>query len=341
MPVYLYWGEDDYRLAQAVKVLHDRVLDPNWASFNYDKIAAEQPDAVVQGLNQAMTPAFGTGSRLVWLTNTTLCHHCSEDLLIELQRTLASLPKTSHLLLTTQTKPDGRSKSTKLLQQYAEIREFSTIAPWKTGQLVQEVKQAARQVGVRLTPDAIELLAQSIGNDTRQLYCELEKLQLFALGTLDSTPDNSPRPLDAKSVTSLVAVTTQNSLQLADAIRRGSTAQALALVADLISHNEPALRIVATLVRQFRTWLWVKLMMEAGERDERAIAQAAQVSNPKRIYFLQQEVQQLSANQLLKALPLLLELEVDLKRGADAIVAGRSATAILQSKVVELCQLYC
>lgn len=339
MPVYLYWGEDDYRLAQAVKVLRDRVLDPNWASFNYDKITTEQADAVIQGLNQAMTPIFGSGGRLVWLVNTTLCQHCSEDLLVELQRTLTALPKTSHLLLTTQTKPDGRSKSTKLLQQYAEIREFSTIAPWKTGQLVQEVKQAARQVGVRLTPDAIELLAQSIGNDTRQLYCELEKLQLFSLGTLAS--DKPPQPLDAEAVASLVAVTTQNSLQLADAIRRGKTAQALALVADLINHNEPALRIVATLVRQFRTWSWVKLMIEAGERDERAIAQAAQVSNPKRIYFLQQEVQQLSAGQLLKALPLLLELEVDLKRGADAITSSRSAIAVLQSKVVELCQLYC
>ncbi len=334
MPVYLYWGEDDYRVDRAVKVLRDRVLDPNWVSFNYDKIAAEQPDAVIQGLNQAMTPIFGAGGRLVWLTNITLCQQCSEDLLIELQRTLAALPKTSHLLLTTQTKPDGRSKSTKLLQQHAEIREFSVIAPWKTGQLVQEVKQAARQVGVRLTPDAIELLAQSVGNDTRQLFCELEKLQLFSLGRpLDSTSDNTSRPLDAKTVASLVAVTTQSSLQLADAIRQGKTAQALALVADLISHNEPALRIVATLIRQFRTWLWVKLMIEAGERDERTIAQAAQVGNPKRIYFLQQEVQQLSADQLRQALPILLELEVDLKRGTDA-------NATLQSKVVELCQLY-
>lgn len=331
MPVYLYWGEDDYRLNRAVKVLRDRVLDPNWASFNYDKIAAEQPDAVIQGLNQAVTPVFGAGERLIWLTNITLCQHCPEDLLVELQRTLTALPKTSHLLLTTPTKPDGRSKSTKLLQQQAEIREFSVIPPWKTGQLVQEVKQAARQVGVRLTPDAIELLAQSVGNDTRQLFGELEKLQLFSLGTLDSTSDNPP--LNAETVASLVAVTTQNSLQLADAIRQGKTAQALALVADLMSHNQPALRIVATLVRQFRTWLWVKLMIEAGERDERTIAQAAQVGNPKRVYFLQQEVQQLSGHQLQQALPILLELEVDLKRGTDPVTT-------LQSKVIELCQLY-
>lgn len=60
---------------------------------------------------------------------------------------------------------------------------------------------------------------------------------------------------------------------------------------------------MATLTKQFRTWLWVKLMLEAGERDERRIAQAAEVANPKRIYFLQRDVQRLSTHQLQEILP--------------------------------------
>jgi len=336
MPVYLYWGEDEYRLAQAVQALRDRVLDPNWISFNYDKIETEQADGLIQGLNQAMTPSFGSGDRLVWLANTTLFQRCSEAVLDELERTLKALPQNSHLLLTTQTKPDGRSKATKLFQQHAEVQEFSPIAPWKTEQLVQEVKQAARRIGVKLTPEAIELLATSVGNDTRQLYSELEKLKLFAIAdptlSQSSASDLQDAPLDAQSVATLVAVTTQNSLQLADAIRQGNASQALALIADLLNQNEPALRIVATLVKQFRTWLWVRLMVEAGERDERVVAQAAQVGNPRRVYFLKQEVQTLTAGQLQQALPLLLELEVSLKRGEDA--------AALQSTALALCQLY-
>jgi len=58
-------------------------------------------------------------------------------------------------------------------------------------------------------------------------------------------------------------------LHLAAAIRVGDAAKALALIAQLLSRNEPALRIVATLIGQFRTWLWVKLMTEAGEASER------------------------------------------------------------------------
>ncbi len=323
MSIYLFWGEDDFALTRAVATLRDRTLDPDWASFNYDKIASEQPDAVIQGLNQAMTPPFGMGPRLVWLADTTVCQRCPEDLLRELDRTLPAIPDTTVLLLTTSSKPDGRLKSTKLLQKHAEIREFSPIPPWKTDQLVQQVRQAAQEVGVKLTNSATQLLADSVGNDTRQLYSELEKLRLYA---------SQGQSLGEEAIATLVTNYTHNSLQLAAAIRQGETARALELVADLFRRNEPALRIIATLIGQFRTWLWVKLMMESGERNERAIAQAAEVSNPKRIYFLQQEVKSLSFQQLQQTLPLLLELEVSLKQGAEEV-------SCFQTKVIELCQV--
>ncbi|HEY9610039.1 DNA polymerase III subunit delta [Allocoleopsis sp.] len=324
MPIYLYWGEDDFTLTQAVNQLRKSVLDPNWANFNYDKIPPDQPDAVIQGLNQALTPPFGMGKRLVWLVETTVCQQCSENLLAELERTLPLIPEESILLLTTRNRPDGRIKSTKLLQKYSVIQEFSLIPPWKTEELVQRVHAYSREVGVKLTDAAAQLLAQSVGNDTRQLLNELEKLQLYI--------GDSVKPLNEKTIATLVTANTQNSLQLAAAILQGDGVKALGLVADLINKNEPALRIVATLIGQFRTWLWVKLMVSAGERDQKAIATAAEVGNPKRIYFITREVQSLSPNQLTSTLRVLLELEFELKRGGEPL-------ATLQTKVIELCQI--
>ncbi|MFB2837442.1 DNA polymerase III subunit delta [Floridanema evergladense] len=325
MPIYLYWGEDDFTLQNAVVKLRKSVLDPHWASFNYDKISADQPDAILQALNQAMTPPFGMGQRLVWLTDINIGQHCPEQILAELERTLPFLPETSVLLLTSRNKPDDRLKATKLLKKSAQICEFALIPPWKTDQIIQRVKQAAQEVGVKLTPDAMELLAQSVGNDTRLLNSELEKLQLFS--------SNQRRVLEVETVAKLVTANTQNSLQLAGAIIQGDAPKALVLVADLINRNEPALRIVATLIGQFRTWLWVKLMTQEGERDEKEIAKAAEVANPKRIYFLQQEIRSLNVGQLSASLPILLDLEVSLKQGAEPITT-------LQTKAIELCQLY-
>ncbi|MEA5550470.1 DNA polymerase III subunit delta [Anabaena cylindrica UHCC 0172] len=325
MPIYVYWGEDDFAIEKAVAVLRDRILDPLWTSFNYTAFPPDQPDAIIQALNQVMTPTFGAGGRLVWLINTTLCQQCPENVLGELQRTLAVIPEDSFLLLTSRNKPDERLKATKFLKQFAkEFREFSLIPPWKTELLVQAVNQAAQTVGVKLTSQTAELLAESIGNDTRLLYTEMEKLRLFTEG--------SNKSLDVKTVSQLVRNTTQNTLQLAAAIRTGDTAKALGIIADLMNASEPGLRIVATLIGQFRTWLWVKIMMEGGERNPQAIAKAAEIANPKRIYFLQQEVNSLSVQQLISSLPLLLELEVSLKQGA-------SETSILQTKIIELCQV--
>ena len=325
MPIYLYWGEDDFAIQKAVAKLRDRILDPQWASFNYTILPPDQPDAVIQATSLLMTTPFGSGSRLVWLVDTTLCQQCSEDLLTELQRTLPVIPETSVLLLTSRTSPDRRIKSTQLLKKYAEIQEFSLIPPWKTEQLVQLVQQAAQELGVKLTQSSAYFMAESVGNNTRQLYSELEKLRTFAVGI--------NKPLDVDAVSSLVQANTQNSLQLAAAIRAGNIDSALSLVTELKRSNEPALRIVATLIGQFRTWLWVKVMIEAGERSDQALAKAAEISNPKRVYFLQQDVKRLSVPQLVSTLPLLLELEISLKQGAEEI-------STLQTKVIELCRVF-
>ncbi|MDB9452988.1 DNA polymerase III subunit delta [Dolichospermum circinale CS-534/05] len=324
MPIYVYWGEDDFAMEKAIAILRERVLDPLWASFNYTSFPPEQTDSIVQALNQVMTPPFGAGGRFVWLMNTTISQNCPDHILAELQRTVKVIPPDSTLLLTSRNKPDERLKSTKLLKQFATFCEFPLIPPWKTELLVQSVQQAAQTLGLKLNPLVVELLAESVGNDTRLLYNELEKLRLYT--------QNSRKPLDVNIVSELVRNTTQNTLQLATAIRTGDTPKALGILNDLSNSAEPGLRIVATLSGQFRTWLLVKMMMETGERNPQAIAQFAEITNPKRIYFIQQEVKSLPLKQLILALPVLLELEVSLKQGA-------SETSTLQTKVIEMCQI--
>ncbi len=152
----------------------------------------------------------------------------------------------------------------------------------------------------------------------------MTKLQIYAT-------NNGGRTLNEQDVNALVGGNTQNSIQLAEAIRDRKVQQALGLVSDLITRNEPALRIVATLVGQFRVWLWVKMLLEAGEREDQ-IAQALELRNPRRIYILKQEVRHLSTQKLLRVLPVLLELEVSLKRGAEDLSA-------LQTGVIKLCQI--
>jgi DNA polymerase III subunit delta len=331
MAVYLFWGEDEFRLQKAVQALMGRTLDPMWKSFNYDKVenggASGSMEALVQGLNQAVTPPFGHGDRLVWLVNPPLSGQESSVFLAELERTLPVLPASSHLLFTYGAKPDGRSKITKLLQQQGVVEEFALPPPWKTDLIRKAVQQSAQQLKLPMTDAALDLLTEAVGNDTRQLFGELEKLKLYA-----TNPDGSVRTVNPVMVKALVSTTQQSSLELANLVRQGLPDKALSLLEDLLRHNEPPLRISATLIKQFRTWLWVKLMQASGERDERAIAKAAEIANPKRVYFLSQDVKALSSRQLQQTLVILMELEVALKQGQEA-------KGTLQTKVIELCQV--
>ncbi|AFY38311.1 DNA polymerase III, delta subunit [[Leptolyngbya] sp. PCC 7376] len=325
MAVYFFWGEDDFAIVQAVEQIKQSVLDPAWLSFNFQTYDGSKEETVVEALNESMTPPFGMGGRLVWLTEATFCNSCSESLLKELQRTLNVVPEQTHLLITTRKKPDKRIKSTKLVQERAKVREFSPIPPWQTEALADRVRGTAREIGVTLDRQALELLGEVVGNDSRRLWNELEKLKIYQ--------SDRPQPLTRQEIQRLVAATNQNSLQLCAAIREGKSGDAIQLVGELLAQNEPALRIVATMIGQFRMWTVIKVMMENGERDDKAIAKLADLRNPKRLYFLRKEIARLRGSQLLKTLPILLELEAGLKQGAIA-------QEILQTKVLELCQLF-
>lgn len=302
MPVYLFWGEDDYRRQRAVEQLRSQVLDPAWADFNFQRYSGEQ---IIDALNEAVTPPFGSGGRLVWVDEPKIFSQCSEGQLAELTRTLPHIEERNHLLFSQTSKPDGRLKSTKLLTRLAQVREFALIPPWQEAKLKAQIQQIASERKIDLTASALQLLAEAVGNDTCRLDSELEKLALFAQGC----------KVEVDAVAALVPTTAQSSFQLAGALLAAQSSQALQLIADLLQRNEPALRILAVLVGQFRTWLLVCLAVEAGERDAQAIAAAAEIANPARVYFLQKEVERTSAARLGRVLPVLLNLEVHLKTG--------------------------
>ncbi|MFM7550955.1 MAG: DNA polymerase III subunit delta, partial [Cyanobacteriota bacterium] len=89
------------------------------------------------------------------------------------------------------------------------------------------------------------------------------------------------------------------------------------LVDALLAANEPALRIVAALSSQIRGWLWVALLDQKGEQDVNAIAKAAGIGNPKRIYVMRKQIRGKPPARFLRLLSQLLEVEAALKRGAD------------------------
>jgi DNA polymerase-3 subunit delta len=294
--------------------------DPAWQSINLARLDGNDSAQAAQALEEARTPPFGGGDRVVVLQRSPFCNQCPAELAEQLEAALPLIPTSCHLVLVSSGKPDARLRTTKALQKLVkagEAREqsFQLPAVWDGAGQIELVQRTARELGLQLEPSAAEALSEAIGSDSARLASELEKLALY-VGAEPGRKTPQP-PITAAAVESLVGSHATNALQVGDALLAGKPAEAVALVDALLVANEPALRIVATLCGQIRGWLWVSLLDQQGENDVNAIAKAAGIGNPKRIYVMRKQIRGSKPARFLALLRQLLEVEAALKRGSD------------------------
>lgn len=313
MPIHLYWGDDEAARQRALAAQLETLVDPAWASINLSRLDGADPAQAARALEEARTPPFGAGSRVVVLQRSPFCQACPAELAAQLEASLELIPADGHLFLVSEGKPDARLRTTKRLRAVAEERSFTLPPVWDGAGQVERVESAARERGLALTPEAAEALAEAIGSDGLRLASELEKLALHA-----GSATGGGGPITAEAVAALIGGQVTSSLAVGDALLAQRPAEAIALVEALLEANEPALRIVAALASQIRGWLWVCLLERSGEQDVAVIAKAAGIGNPKRIYVMRKQIRGRPPEQLLALLRRLLDVEAALKRGADA-----------------------
>ncbi len=319
MPIHLFWGDDEAARNRAVDALIQRVCDPSWQSINLTRLDGNDQGQAAQALAEARTPPLGAGDRLVLLQRSPFCNQCPADLASQLEVALGQIPDHCHLVLVNVAKPDARLRTTKALKGVAEERSFSLPAVWDGAGQVELVSRTAQEMGLVIERAAAEALAEAIGSDSARLASELEKLSLYAgtgQGGGPGAPITAP-PITAAAVGALIGSHATSSLQVGDALLAGQSAEAIALVEQLLEVNEPALRIVAALSSQIRGWLWVSLLDAQGEQDVAVIAKAAGIGNPKRIYVMRKQIRGRPPGRFLRLLGQLLEVEAALKRGSD------------------------
>ena len=312
MPIHLLWGDDEAARSRAVETLVAERTDPAWQSINLARLDGNDAAQASQALEEARTPPFGGGDRVVVLQRSPFCNQCPAELAEQLEAALPLIPASCHLVLVSSGKPDARLRTTKALQKLVkagEAREqsFQLPAVWDGAGQIELVQRTARELGLQVEPAAAEALSEAIGSDSARLASELEKLALYV----------GAQPITAAAVAALVGSHATNALQVGDALLAGKPAEAVALVDALLAANEPALRIVATLCGQIRGWLWVSLLDQQGENDVNAIAKAAGIGNPKRIYVMRKQIRGRKPARFLALLGQLLEVEAALKRGSD------------------------
>ena len=299
--IVLLTGDDQHAIQEQLNQ-YKAEIDAQWLTLCYHRFPADRLD---QAISVARTRSLTGGKKLVIVEN---CHLKQwGDTELETLQQLVQVPEFT-ILVFVATTVDKRLKIYKHIVKYANLFEFPLIPPWRTDLIEKAIATQAKKIKLMLSKNAVEYLAEAIGNDMSRAATELRKLYIYG----------NSRQLELAEVKELVPCQTQNSLQLASAIRQGESNQVLHLLDDLLSRSEPLMVIVATLLTQFRTWLWVKSAIASGIKKDSELAQLCSISNPNRIYYLRQEVANTSINALAKAVTMMLDLEMSIKRGAEA-----------------------
>ena len=291
-------------------------IPQQWQALNYKRYSCEQ---LSEAIIDAVSVNFGDCHKVVVIENCNFREFGESGL--SLLEPIAKLPESTHLIFTASS-IDRRLKVAKFLLERGKVIEHKLIPPWREDLLVRAVETEARDIGLKLTKDAVRYLANAIGNDSERRNKELEKLEVYA----------GDSKLNKSQVANFVPINTQTSLQLAAAIKAGQALLVVRLTEELLAKGEPQLKIIATLITQFRTWLWTKLAIDSGIKTNAEVAKVANVGNVNRVYYLRQEVAKCSLPSLARTVVLLFELQIACQQGMK--------TDWLQSELLLVCERF-
>ncbi len=325
MPIHLIWGDDYEACNREIEEIIQTVIDPSWKSFNYSQIDGNDQKQNFRALEEVQSAPLGSGGRVVLVRRSPFCNGCSIELANKLQQTIKLIPNNTYLILNNSNKPDKRLKTTKLIEKsiqsnsFSKEKSFLLPLPWDINGQRNLVKNILYKLNLKMNHEAIDLIVESIGNDSSLINTELQKLSLLSEAISKNLDTERPREISKELVKKLIQNNSTNALEIANLLLKGEIFIALNKIQSLLKNGEPALRLIITLTGQSRGWLWVHLLDSQGAQDVKEIAKLAGIANPKRIFIIRKQIQGKSLETLLKLMKKLLKIEASIKSGANPI----------------------
>ncbi len=153
-------------------------------------------------------------------------------------------PDPSTTLVLVATKLNGNHGLVRTLKKQGGVLTFNRMKAW---QVPDWIGAEARRIGHGMDEGAARLVADLVGTDLNQLRLAIDQLSLYV------GPD---APITGTDVETLLSATRSHTIfELVDAVAERRSVAALRHLHAMLEHREPALRILAMLVRHFRM-LW-------------------------------------------------------------------------------------
>tara|TARA_Y100001978_G_scaffold136856_1_gene122335 strand:+ start:1150 stop:2178 length:1029 start_codon:yes stop_codon:yes gene_type:complete len=325
MPIHLIWGDNYEACNREIEEKVKKVIEPSWKNFNYSQIDGNEPKQNLRALEEVQSAPFGSGGRVVLVRRSPFCNGCSIELANKIEQSIKLIPDNTHLILYSLNRPDKRLKTTKLIMKTIELDKYSTEKsfllplPWDIKGQRNLVANILCNLNLKMSHEAIDLIIESIGNDSSLISTELQKLSLLSESYNNKPNIYEQQEISVELVKKLIQNDSTNAIEISNLLLSSERIKAMSKIQSLLQNGEPALRLITTLTGQSRGWLWVHLLDQQGNKEIKEIAQLAGISNPKRIFIIRKQIQGKSLESLLDLMKKLLKIEVSIKSGKSPI----------------------
>ena len=322
MPIQIIWGNDLNASNKFIKKIIDEKVSKTWGEINISYLNGDDDNQIKQAFDEILTPPLGDGSRVIVLKNNPIFTNKNEEIRVKFEKTYQNIPSNTYFLLQNTKKPDSRLKSTKFIQNLikkdlASEISFSLPDIWDFEGQKRYIEATANSMNINLGKGTADLIINSVGNDNFNLMSELAKAKIYL--SASNNGENKELSLNSDDVRKIFNDRQSNIFKIIDHLLQNSINEALIEIHYLLKKGEPALRLNAGLISQIRMHTIVKLLHKSGEQDLSEICKLANVSNPKRIYFIRKKVNNTSSDFLIKLMSNLLDIESSLKKGNNPI----------------------
>ncbi|PKM83679.1 MAG: DNA polymerase III subunit delta [Firmicutes bacterium HGW-Firmicutes-13] len=259
LPVYLLWGTEEFIKKKILDALKSKLIAPEMSAFNLDIFNLKKDGSLEDILSRAEAPPVLNSKRMIIVFETPYFSEITKEKEVKMIIDYLEKPASSTCLVFAASKIDKRKKSTKImLQKNTAI----SCEPLIEKDLKKWINQRFRQENKSVEEKAIQSLLALVGNNLYQLDNEINKLSTY-LGDENKVTENTVRAL----VTGSSLET--NIFSLVDNIGRKNKAESLVELQSMLKQNEPPLRILTMIARQFRLLLQIKsLQKESRSKKE-------------------------------------------------------------------------
>ena len=313
-PLYLFFGEEEYLIAEAVDLIVNAAVDPSSRDFNFNTVYCKGASGN-EIVNLCQTLPFMAERRVVIAREIEALKAADVD---ELAAYLQDpSPSTCLVMVANQPRFEKKAVMGPVEKHGAVVRFFAPLDREMPGWIENWV----RRRGSSIQRDAVQYVWQTLGNDLQAINNELEKAVIYVKDRKTISYD------DVKHVVGNFRDYTP--FDLADALGKKDREAAFRILSRLIQEGESPVGLLGSISWNFRRLMNAKAMEAAGAGIE-------DIKKKHRVIFhqaaaFQAQLRSYTLGELEAAIEVLLNADRSLKSG------GLNGKLILERMILQLC----